>query len=183
MIQYLPLSFILFWSSAFVSGQFIVQSASPFASLTFRFFIVGICFLLFSFYFKEKIIVKTNLAIQACITGILFHGFYLGGVFFSYSIGKSNYKIGDGYRSIIFSDSTPSFPNFNFTWNFYRNLDFSYMHGILSSSIYDERTNEELYSSFNKDQYDRHVVYHKINYRIDWIKDLDLSICIRYPVK
>ena len=89
MIKYLPLSFILFWSSAFVSGQFIVQSASPFASLTFRFFIVGICFLLFSFYFKEKIIVRTNLAIQACITGILFHGFYLGGVFFSYSIGLS----------------------------------------------------------------------------------------------
>ena len=26
---------------------------------------------------------------QACITGILFHGFYLGGVFFSYSLGLS----------------------------------------------------------------------------------------------
>ena len=87
--MYLPLAFIILWSSAFVSGQFIVQSASPFASLTFRFFIVGICFLIFSYYLREKILVKFNLAIQACITGILFHGFYLGGVFFSYSVGLS----------------------------------------------------------------------------------------------
>ena len=55
MIKYLPLSFIIFWSSAFVSGQFIVQSASPFASLAFRFIIVAIGFLIFSYYFKEKI--------------------------------------------------------------------------------------------------------------------------------
>ena len=87
--MYLPLTFIILWSSAFVSGQFIVQSASPFASLTFRFFIVGICFLIFSYYLREKIFVKFNIAIQACITGILFHGFYLGGVFFSYSVGLS----------------------------------------------------------------------------------------------
>ena len=86
---YFPLAFIILWSSAFVSGQFIVQSASPFAALTFRFFVVGICFLIFSFYLKEKILIKFNLIMQACITGILFHGFYLGGVFFSYSLGLS----------------------------------------------------------------------------------------------
>ena len=87
MIKYLPLSFIIFWSSAFVSGQFIVQSASPFASLAFRFMIVAIGFLIFSYYFKEKIFINLKLIIQAAITGILFHGFYLGGVFFSYSVG------------------------------------------------------------------------------------------------
>ena len=87
MIKYLPLSFIIFWSSAFVSGQFIVQSASPFASLAFRFLIVAIGFLIFSYYFKEKIFINLKLIIQAAITGVLFHGFYLGGVFFSYSVG------------------------------------------------------------------------------------------------
>ena len=87
MIKYLPLSFIIFWSSAFVSGQFIVQSASPFASLAFRFMIVAIGFLIFSYYFKEKVFINLKLIIQAAITGILFHGFYLGGVFFSYSVG------------------------------------------------------------------------------------------------
>ncbi len=87
MINYLPLSFIILWSSAFISGQFIVQSASPFSALTFRFIIVGICFLFFSYYLKEKLIIDFKLIIQAFITGILFHGFYLGGVFFSYSVG------------------------------------------------------------------------------------------------
>ncbi len=89
MVKYLPLSFIIFWSSAFISGQFIVQSASPFAALTFRFIIVSICFLIFSYILKEKILINLNLIIQASITGILFHGFYLGGVFFSYSLGLS----------------------------------------------------------------------------------------------
>ena len=89
MNTYLPYLFVFFWSSAFISGQFIVQSASPFAALSFRFLIVSICFLLFSFYFREKILVNLNLIIQAAVTGILFHGFYLGGVFFSYSIGLS----------------------------------------------------------------------------------------------
>ncbi len=87
MTKFLPLSFIIFWSSAFVSGQFIVQSASPFASLAFRFMIVAIGFLIFSYYLKEKIFINLKLIIQASITGILFHGFYLGGVFFSYSVG------------------------------------------------------------------------------------------------
>ena len=45
--------------------------------------------MLFSFYFREKILVNLNLIFQASITGILFHGFYLGGVFFSYSVGLS----------------------------------------------------------------------------------------------
>lgn len=89
MVNYLPLSFIILWSSAFVSGQFIVQSASPFAALSFRFLIVAICFLLFSFFIKEKILVNLKLFIQLSITGILFHGFYLGGVFYSYSLGLS----------------------------------------------------------------------------------------------
>tara|TARA_B100001287_G_scaffold210956_1_gene179808 strand:- start:1227 stop:2075 length:849 start_codon:yes stop_codon:yes gene_type:complete len=87
MLKFLPLSFIIFWSSAFVSGQFIVQSASPFAALTFRFIIVAICFLAFSYYFREKIFINIKLILQASVTGILFHGFYLGGVFFSYSVG------------------------------------------------------------------------------------------------
>jgi len=87
MTKFLPLSFIIFWSSAFVSGQFIVQSASPFASLAFRFMIVAIGFLIFSYYLKEKLFINFKLIIQASITGILFHGFYLGGVFFSYSVG------------------------------------------------------------------------------------------------
>ena len=89
MTNLFPFLFVLFWSSAFVSGQIIVQSASPFASLSFRFIIVAFGFLLFTFFFKEKIFVKSSLILQSAVTGIFFHGFYLGGVFFSYSVGLS----------------------------------------------------------------------------------------------
>ena len=58
MNLYFPYLFVFFWSSAFISGQFIVQSASPFAALSFRFLIVSIFFLLFSFFFREKILVN-----------------------------------------------------------------------------------------------------------------------------
>ena len=59
MTNLFPLLFVFFWSSAFVSGQIIVQSASPFASLSFRFIIVALGFLLFSYILREKIFVKS----------------------------------------------------------------------------------------------------------------------------
>ena len=89
MTNIFPFLFVFFWSSAFVSGQIIVQSASPFASLSFRFVIVAFGFLLFALAFKEKIFVKRTLVLQSGVTGIFFHCFYLGGVFFSYSVGLS----------------------------------------------------------------------------------------------
>ena len=87
MLNLFPFLFVFFWSSAFVSGQIIVQSASPFASLSFRFAIVAVGFLFFILIFKEKILLNKSLIYQSAITGILFHGLYLGGVFFSYSVG------------------------------------------------------------------------------------------------
>ena len=89
MLYFFPFLFVFFWSSAFVSGQIIVQSASPFASLSFRFMIVALGFIIFTKIFNEKILVKKSLIYQSAVTGILFHGFYLGGVFFSYSVGLS----------------------------------------------------------------------------------------------
>ena len=89
MLYFFPFLFVFFWSSAFVSGQIIVQSASPFASLSFRFIIVALGFIIFAKIFNEKIFVKKSLIYQSAVTGILFHGFYLGGVFFSYSVGLS----------------------------------------------------------------------------------------------
>ena len=45
--------------------------------------------IIFAKIFNEKIFVKRSLIYQSAVTGILFHGFYLGGVFFSYSVGLS----------------------------------------------------------------------------------------------
>ena len=87
MIRILSFIFILLWSSAFITGKVIVEHGTPFASLSFRFAIVAFGFLCFSFFFNERI--KTNLKniIESSISGILFHGLYLGGCFYSFSIG------------------------------------------------------------------------------------------------
>ena len=44
-------------------------------------------FYLFSLYSKQKIIISQKNLIESLLSGVLFHGFYLGGVFYSISIG------------------------------------------------------------------------------------------------
>ena len=87
MIRIYPLIFILLWSSAFITTKPIVDNSDPFSALAFRFFFVAIGFYLFCLYSKNKIVIKKNNLIESIFSGILFHGLYLGGVFFSISIG------------------------------------------------------------------------------------------------
>ena len=82
-----PLLFILLWSSAFITTKPIVDNSDPFSALAFRFFFVAIGFYLFSLYLKQTIIVDKKNIVESLFSGVLFHGFYLGGVFFSISIG------------------------------------------------------------------------------------------------
>ena len=87
MIKLFPLFFILLWSSAFISGKVIVEDASPFAALSFRFAIVTIGFFLYSLIKKEKIIVSFKDLFESISTGVLFHGIYLGGCWYAFSRG------------------------------------------------------------------------------------------------
>ena len=87
MIKFFPLFFILLWSSAFISGKIIVEDASPFAALSFRFALVTIGFFLYSFFRKEKIIAPFKYLFESFSTGVLFHGIYLGGCWYAFSIG------------------------------------------------------------------------------------------------
>ena len=87
MIKILSLSFIILWSSAFITGKIIVENGSPFASLSLRFAIVAFGFLIFIISFKETINVRLKNIFESLISGILFHGLYLGGCFYSFSIG------------------------------------------------------------------------------------------------
>ena len=87
MIKFLPLIFILLWSSAFITTKPIVDFSDPFAALSFRFLIVAIGFYFFSLFSKQKILVHSRNILPSISTGVLFHGFYLGGVFYSISIG------------------------------------------------------------------------------------------------
>ena len=87
MIRIYPLIFILLWSSAFITTKPIVDNSDPFAALAFRFFFVALGFFLFSFYLNQSLVTNRRKIAEAVLSGVLFHGFYLGGVFFSYSMG------------------------------------------------------------------------------------------------
>tara|TARA_B100000686_G_C16618771_1_gene877996 strand:+ start:180 stop:1034 length:855 start_codon:yes stop_codon:yes gene_type:complete len=87
MFRLFPLIFIVLWSSAFITTKPIVDYSDPFSALAFRFSIVAFGFLLFSIFRKEKILVTKKNALESIFSGVLFHGIYLGGVFFSISKG------------------------------------------------------------------------------------------------
>ena len=87
MIKIFPLIFVLLWSSAFITTKPIIDNSDPFAALAFRFLIVAIGFGLFSIYSKIDLLVNRKNFIESFFSGVLFHGLYLGGVFFSISKG------------------------------------------------------------------------------------------------
>tara|TARA_B100000902_G_scaffold396435_1_gene457421 strand:- start:3180 stop:4037 length:858 start_codon:yes stop_codon:yes gene_type:complete len=87
MIRTLPFIFVILWSSAFITTKPLVNNSEPFTALAFRFFIVSLGFYFFSIVTKQKILVNKKNIFQSILSGVLFHGFYLGGVFFSISIG------------------------------------------------------------------------------------------------
>jgi drug/metabolite transporter (DMT)-like permease len=87
MIKIFPLIFILLWSSAFITTKPIIDNSDPFSALAFRFALVAFGFFLFSLYSKKKILVRKKNFFESFFSGVLFHGFYLGGVFYSISIG------------------------------------------------------------------------------------------------
>ena len=87
MVRIFPLIFILLWSSAFITTKPIIDNSDPFSALAFRFFFVAIGFFLFSIYSKLSIFISRRNLIESILSGVLFHGFYLGGVFYSISIG------------------------------------------------------------------------------------------------
>ena len=87
MIRFFPLIFVILWSSAFITTKPITDNSDPFSALAFRFLLVAFGFFVYAVYKKDKIIVKNKFLFEALSTGILFHGIYLGGVFFSVSKG------------------------------------------------------------------------------------------------
>ncbi len=87
MVKVFPFIFILLWSSAFITTKPIIDNSDPFSALAFRFALVALGFFLFSIYSKKKIIIDKKNFFESFFSGVLFHGVYLGGVFFSISKG------------------------------------------------------------------------------------------------
>jgi len=87
MIKIFPFIFIILWSSAFVTTKPIIDNSDPFTALAFRFFFVALGFFIFAVFTKQKIFTNNKNISQSILSGVLFHGVYLGGVFYSVSIG------------------------------------------------------------------------------------------------
>jgi len=87
MVKVFPFIFILLWSSAFITTKPIIDNSEPFSALAFRFALVALGFFLFSIYSKKKIFTDRKNFLESFLSGVLFHGVYLGGVFFSISKG------------------------------------------------------------------------------------------------
>ena len=87
--NFFPLVFVILWSSAFITSKIIVEDASPFIALSFRFIIVAFIFFVFFIFFSERKLFSLKSVFEALVSGILFHGFYLGGVFYALSKGAS----------------------------------------------------------------------------------------------
>ena len=87
MVKIFPFIFIVLWSSAFVTTKPIIDNSDPFAALAFRFFVVALGFYIYSIYTKQIILTNSRNLLQSLFSGVLFHGVYLGGVFYSVSIG------------------------------------------------------------------------------------------------
>ena len=87
MIKTFPFIFIVLWSSAFITTKPLIDNSDPFSALAFRFSIVTLGFLIFSLYSNQRILIDKKKFIESFFSGVLFHGIYLGGVFYSISIG------------------------------------------------------------------------------------------------
>ena len=83
----LSFAFILLWSSAFVTTKPIVDNSDPFSALAFRFLIVAIGFLIYAKYKIISLSLERKELSHSILSGVLFHGIYLGGVFYSGSLG------------------------------------------------------------------------------------------------
>ena len=87
MIKIFPIIFVVLWSSAFITTKPLIDNSEPFTALAFRFFFVSMGFYFFSYFTKQRIIISRKNLLETISTGILFHGIYLGGVFYSISKG------------------------------------------------------------------------------------------------
>ncbi len=88
MVLFLSLTFVLLWSSAYITGAVLVDNASSAAALCLRFAIVSVVFFVFNLLCHRASSWGTRQQIaQSGLLGVLFHGVYLGGVFFALAQG------------------------------------------------------------------------------------------------
>ena len=86
MTRYIPLLFVLLWSTGFIGAKFGLPYAEPFTMLGWRMLFVVPLFLLLALLLRRPALNRRDAGIQ-CLVGLLIHGAYLGGVFAAIDIG------------------------------------------------------------------------------------------------
>ena len=74
--------FVLLWASAFVSAKYGLTASGPFSFLGVRFAVVSVIFAVIAIVLKSTWPDRRMLA-PTLLAGVLMHGVYLGGVFYS----------------------------------------------------------------------------------------------------
>ena len=82
-----PLIFVVLWASAFATGSMVTHDATPFAALALRFCLVTVGFLVVAGILREFSRFSRQALRHGIVTGVLFHGLYLGGCWYSFSVG------------------------------------------------------------------------------------------------
>lgn len=85
-VRLLPILFVLLWSSAFISAKYGLPHAGPFSFLLTRFVIVLLLFAAIALAMRRPWPRRAMIP-DLLFVGVLMHGFYLGGVFFSIAQG------------------------------------------------------------------------------------------------
>ncbi|HVG51039.1 MAG TPA: DMT family transporter [Xanthobacteraceae bacterium] len=77
-----PVIFVVLWASGFVSGKYGLPYAAPFTFLSMRMIAVVVILTLIIFLMRPPWPDETSVR-HSVVTGVLMHGCYLGGVFYS----------------------------------------------------------------------------------------------------
>ncbi|WP_421862592.1 DMT family transporter [Motiliproteus sp.] len=85
-IRLMPAVFVWLWSTGFIGAKYGLPYAEPFTLLLYRMLVTLVLLALVAMWVKSKW-PSVTAAFHTSITGLLVHGFYLGGVFYAIQDG------------------------------------------------------------------------------------------------
>ena len=85
--KYVPIIFVLLWSTGFVGAKYILPYAEPFVFLTIRYASAAIILVLIAKALREPLRITRAQVQQSILVGIFLQVIYIGGVFYAVSLG------------------------------------------------------------------------------------------------
>ncbi|MCW8948298.1 MAG: DMT family transporter, partial [Sedimenticola sp.] len=88
LLRWIPLLFVLLWSTGFIGAKYALPYAEPFTVLALRMYITLAVFLLLIKFYSPKWPTRTGV-LHSMVVGSLVHSAYLGGVFAAINAGMA----------------------------------------------------------------------------------------------